>query len=105
MSLTHSSEPVTEQLVSALATAREQIPLIDNEGLPFKYVMSILACFGPRWNRAVDEEGIGRQLQSQDEAMLSSIRGWQRRAWNALLRAEKFAPLWKPELIPVPAWR
>lgn len=56
--------------------------------LEFAHVMLILATFGPYSNiPTLYREGIQQMPES-------ALLGWQRRAWNAILCAEKVIPLW-----------
>ena len=98
-----SLEELPDELKKRLLIARVQV---DEGVLPlpllFRYVMSILSVFGPRWHVPKDEQQILQLIEDGHETALSLVRGWQRRSWNALLCAEKVAPQWNPDLIPIP---
>lgn len=59
-----------------------------NYNLDFRPVMRVLAVFGSHLDRAAIS--LGEQQWISEPALL----GWQRRAWNSILCAEKTLPFW-----------
>ncbi|RYX82094.1 hypothetical protein EON83_21000 [bacterium] len=101
------AEQLPEELKRRLAVARAQVEQDEVLPLRFRYIMSILAMFGPRWHVPDSEQESEGWKEAEGEVFAAPIRGWQRRAWNALLCAEKVAPQWDSQLIPIAAdlWR
>lgn len=85
-----------KQLQVRLKEAHTALKANEHHDLTFPYVMRILATFGPRLHIPLVES-------EQAHFEQAALRGWQRRAWNALLCAEKVLPLWT-RVSPVPLY-
>ncbi|RYX85918.1 hypothetical protein EON83_03955 [bacterium] len=70
-----------------------------NGDLSYRHVMSILAMYGPPLENGVINAKWGQKLGVAPAENQASLRGWQRRSWNALLCAEKVLPLWSFDTI------
>ena len=84
---------VTEQerwklMQARVAKARVALKASEHPDLSSRMVMRILATFGPHLK-------IPRVFKEEPKYRKSAVRGWQRRAWNAILCAEKVAPFWE----------
>lgn len=84
-----------EELQRRLNEARTALETSQRGELEVSHVMRIVATFGPRLDTIAFRRGELKQYP------LESIKGWQRRAWNAILCAEKVLPIWlKAEVMP-----
>lgn len=77
-----------EQLQIRVMEAHTALKANEHRDLTFRHVMRILATFGPYANLPLL---YGGEFSGIYEA---ALRGWRRRAWNALLCAEKVLPFW-----------
>ncbi|BCM91924.1 hypothetical protein IAD21_03802 [Abditibacteriota bacterium] len=67
--------------------------------LSYGHVMAILSMYGPRLEHDIISVEQARELGINPEEHRAGLIGWKRRAWNALLCAEKILPLWSVEVV------
>ncbi|BCM91926.1 hypothetical protein IAD21_03804 [Abditibacteriota bacterium] len=87
------------ELRRRIERARPTVEQDTHHELSYGHVMSILSMFGPRLEEGVLSAQQAQKLGISPARHRAALRGWQRRAWNALLCAEKILPLWSVDVV------